>query len=104
MGEDMATLLDCYGLGYWQRGHSDPAFRRSKRMSYSTRIYERFFTPNGARDLAHWFRRDYELFNLQLPEWIDRPTGQWWDLGWREVSRKKGRLLRRLAAGFSKYV
>ena len=42
-------------------------------------ILKKPFTKEAALELMEKFRRDYDVFQLPVPEWIKSATGEWMD-------------------------
>ena len=42
-------------------------------------VLKRLFTKEAAQELMEKFRRDYDVFQLPEPEWVELATGEWMD-------------------------
>ena len=76
---DVGEVLDCFGLGKFNRGEDEYAFKSQTDSGREGDSLLRFYTESSARKLLKWFDSEYKLFHFAPPAWISHTTGDWYE-------------------------
>lgn len=75
---DMTCVLTRAGLdGFVQSSRDVPTANRGELNT--TKVLQKLFTPDAARQLIAHMHDDYDLFGLPTPAWVTGATGEWFE-------------------------